>query len=79
VIRDEARTRWLESHGYRVMRIWNRDLFQRTDEVLDAISRALTEPPFRPPPADVRAEIASTDFYSPSIPREGGRKNRVAQ
>ena|ERR1700680_574841 len=45
VIRDEARTHWLEAHGCRVMRIWNRDVYQRTDEVLDAIYRALVEHP----------------------------------
>jgi very-short-patch-repair endonuclease len=29
VIRDEARTRWLEAAGYRVIRFWNNDLVKK--------------------------------------------------
>src|SRR5215470_12540026 len=35
--RDQARTRWLESEGYRVMRFWNNDVMSRTEAVLEAI------------------------------------------
>jgi very-short-patch-repair endonuclease len=38
--RDEARTRWLESEGYRVMRFWNNDL-ANMDGVLVTIYAAL--------------------------------------
>ena len=40
--RDAARTRWLEAHGSRVIRIWNADLFNRPVEVTEAIYQALT-------------------------------------
>jgi len=34
---DRQRTQWMESAGYRVLRVWNNDVFQRMDEVLEAI------------------------------------------
>ena len=39
--RDDKRTRWLESEGYRVVRFWNNDLVQNLDGVLDVIYGAL--------------------------------------
>jgi len=39
--RDAARTRWLETEGYRVIRFWNNDLTDNPDGVLDAIRAAL--------------------------------------
>jgi very-short-patch-repair endonuclease len=60
--RDEARTRWLEAAGYRVIRFWNNDLVTNMDGVLESIYAAVhgssnAEPmPFkherrqRPPP-----------------------------
>ena len=38
---DNARTRFFESEGYRVMRVWNNDVLARTDAVLEAILAAL--------------------------------------
>jgi len=38
--RDEARTRWLEAEGYRVLRFWNNDLTKNMDGVLEAIYAA---------------------------------------
>ena len=38
---DAARTRWLESQGYSVLRFWNNDVFQRWDGVLESIMDAL--------------------------------------
>jgi very-short-patch-repair endonuclease len=29
-VRDEARTRWLEPEGYRVLRFWNNDLIEKS-------------------------------------------------
>ena len=40
-LRDIARTAWLETHGCRVMRIWNVDVFNRPTEVTEAIYQAL--------------------------------------
>lgn len=39
---DAARTRWLETQGYRVIRFWNDDVLLRIDDVLAAIATALT-------------------------------------
>jgi len=39
--RDEARTRWLEAEGYRVLRFWNAELNDNLDGVLDTIYAAL--------------------------------------
>ena len=40
-IHDEARTRWLETEGYRVLRFWNNDLVVNLDGVLESIYAAL--------------------------------------
>ena len=50
--RDEARTRWPESEGYRVMRFWNNDVMSRTEAVLEAIHDMLGITP--PHPACLR-------------------------
>lgn len=41
---DQARTRFLEARGYRVLRIWNNDLSLRMNEALDEILRVLRTP-----------------------------------
>ena len=48
---DEHRTRWLEAHGYRVIRFWNNDVLANTEGVLLTILEALrvVPPPYRPP------------------------------
>jgi len=38
---DDARTRWLEAEGYRVLRFWNNDLTENLDSVLETIYAAL--------------------------------------
>jgi len=43
--RDEARSRWLEAHGCRVIRFWNKHVFMHPDRVVDAIHGELTAPP----------------------------------
>ncbi len=40
-VKDQQRTRWLESEGYRVIRIWNNDLSQNMDGVLETVYAAL--------------------------------------
>jgi very-short-patch-repair endonuclease len=49
--RDEVRTRWLESEGYRVLRFWNNDVMNRTQAVLEAINAMLGVTPPRLPSA----------------------------
>ena len=46
--RDEVRTRWIESRGYRVVRFWNNDVLTNLDGVLAAIAEI---PPSQPSPA----------------------------
>jgi very-short-patch-repair endonuclease len=41
--RDAARTAFLDSHGYRLIRFWNSDMLQNRDGVLQAILIALEE------------------------------------
>ncbi|MDF3811085.1 DUF559 domain-containing protein, partial [Rhodopseudomonas sp. BAL398] len=49
--RDEVRTRWLESEGFRVIRFWNNDVMSKTDAVLDAIHTMIAVTPPRLPAA----------------------------
>ena len=47
VDRDTARTRWLESQGFRVLRFWNNDVLGNSEAVFESIRQAL---PNTPPP-----------------------------
>ena len=38
---DEARTRFIEREGYRVLRFWNNDVLTNCDGVVQMIARAL--------------------------------------
>ena len=38
---DDARTRMIEAHGYRVIRFWNHDILQNTDGVLARIAEEI--------------------------------------
>jgi very-short-patch-repair endonuclease len=42
---DARRTRILERHGWRVLRLWNNDILSETETVLEAILTALSESP----------------------------------
>ena len=55
---DEARTRYLEANGYRVLRFWNNEVLENTPGVLSAIDTAINAE--RPPTPD------------PSPPQAGG-------
>jgi adenine-specific DNA-methyltransferase len=48
--KDEKRTRFLESKGYRVLRFWNNDVLKETEAVLITIQQALFNPSPRPSP-----------------------------
>jgi very-short-patch-repair endonuclease len=45
VAADAARTDFLESQGYRVLRFWNNEVLRETRAVMEAIYAALHEPP----------------------------------
>ena len=63
---DIARTEWLEARGFHVMRIWNHEFFENTDEVLERIWRSLKDRVS--PLPEIREERIST------LPQgEGGR------
>ena len=52
---DARREAFLASRGYRVLRFWNGDVLGRTDDVLEAIARALPGDPHpNPPPSGGR-------------------------
>jgi hypothetical protein len=36
-LRDETRTRWLEKEGFRVIRVWNNEIDQNIDGVMEKI------------------------------------------
>jgi very-short-patch-repair endonuclease len=59
--RDEVRTCWLNSEGYRVMRFWNNDVMSKTKAVMEAIHGATAVTPPRLPAAG-----------DPPPPGEGG-------
>jgi len=40
---DAQRTAWLESHGWRVIRLWNNDILANTEGVLTTILEALRD------------------------------------
>ncbi len=42
---DEARTAWLKSEGFRVLRFWNNDVLGNQEGVLQTILEALSDPP----------------------------------
>jgi very-short-patch-repair endonuclease len=49
--KDAARTAWLNSRGYRVIRFWNNDVLANLDGVVRTILTALHDhPPPQPPP-----------------------------
>jgi very-short-patch-repair endonuclease len=49
--RDEIRTHWLNSEGYRVMRFWNNEVMNETEAVMEAIYGATAVTPPRLPAA----------------------------
>ena len=53
VVRDEVRTAWLNSQGFRVSRFWNFQIFEERNEVLETIWNALRDvPPTQPSPTE---------------------------
>jgi very-short-patch-repair endonuclease len=59
--RDEVRTRWLNSEGYRVIRFWNNDVMSNTEAVLEAIYDVIAvTPPRLPAAGDSKSELRSS-------------------
>ena len=49
IAKDEARTRFLEKEGFRVVRFWNYDVLANTEGVLEAILHDLQNSPQEQP------------------------------
>jgi very-short-patch-repair endonuclease len=49
---DDARTAWLESQGFRVIRFWNNEVLGNIEGVLHVVGEQLAAPP--PPPTPSR-------------------------
>jgi very-short-patch-repair endonuclease len=58
---DEARTRYLEAQGFRVIRFWNNEVLQQIEGVLAEIERALAD---MPSPNPVWGERRPASFRS---------------
>ena len=50
-VRDAARTRYLESHGGKVLRFWDNDALSQTEAVLEAIWNFIGKPNPHPNPS----------------------------
>ena len=68
---DELRTVWLEGQGYSIYRIWNQDVYENLDGVLNSILMLLKAAPHparlreRPSPQRVGARTALISPFSP--------------
>ena len=51
---DASRTRYLQALGYRVVRVWNNEILQQREAVLEMILRALRSPHPNPLPQGER-------------------------
>lgn len=56
VLRDTARTKYLEDQGFRVIRFWNNDVLERIDGLVAEIELALSTCPPPPPPTIGRGD-----------------------
>jgi very-short-patch-repair endonuclease len=68
VAADDARTRYLEAQGYRVLRFWNSDVLKEIDGVMSVIHDAAIATPSLPPP--------TPDPSPPRARARGGRGKR---
>ncbi|MDT8450185.1 MAG: peptide chain release factor N(5)-glutamine methyltransferase [Wenzhouxiangellaceae bacterium] len=70
---DEARTRFLRSRGFKVLRFWNNEVLKETDVVLEVISQALCPHP-NPPPQAGEGDHSIDETASPNA----GKKKTAA-
>jgi very-short-patch-repair endonuclease len=57
---DTARTRYLGSQGWRILRFWNNDALLQTEAVLDAIWNAINDRTLSPTPLPSGEGLKST-------------------
>jgi very-short-patch-repair endonuclease len=73
---DAARTEWLESRGYRVLRFWNADVHEDVHAVIDTILASLSPPPGADAPTSpVKGEVIEALPPCP-LPLDGGGLGR---
>jgi very-short-patch-repair endonuclease len=53
---DDARTRYLQTNGYRVLRFWNNDVLTNIESVLEVVMECLASPGPSPQPSPRRGE-----------------------
>lgn len=61
---DAARTAFLETRGYRVLRFWNNEVLQNTDGVVQAIERVLLNSPSPDPSREREGSFVPTGASS---------------
>jgi very-short-patch-repair endonuclease len=57
---DAARTRYLKSQGWRILRFWDNDVLLQTEAVLDAIWNAIGDRTLSPTPLPMGEGLKST-------------------
>jgi very-short-patch-repair endonuclease len=57
--RDAARTKFLESEGYRVLRFWNNEVLGNIDGVLEMIQSAILATPTPTPPHKGEGKVSA--------------------
>jgi adenine-specific DNA-methyltransferase len=78
---DERRTRWLNEHGWLVLRFWNTEVFDETEAVLEAIYQACEArrpspphpQPLSPEAGERGAGLKTTLTPNPSPPGHRGK------
>jgi 2-methylaconitate isomerase len=68
---DQARTQWLESQGFKVLRFWNHDVLKDWDAVAEVIWAHPEHTP--PPPPFPTEEEGRRTPPTPTLPHQGGR------
>jgi very-short-patch-repair endonuclease len=61
---DDARTRYLEQRGFRVLRFWNDVVLRETESVLQVILEALRPHPDPPPQAGEGTELQESSQHA---------------
>lgn len=75
-VEDAVRTTYLQKLGYRVLRVWNHDVFEQMEAVLEAIHNALLDSP-SPHPSPSKGEGDRKGL--PSLSLSPGREGRVRE
>ncbi len=61
---DDERTTFMESQGYKVLRLWNNDVLKNLEGATHIIKDALQAPPLTPPPAGGQTQVQRSGLDS---------------